>query len=661
MYSGAELPVRNHELHYRPMPHETALIATIATGFGVALLLGLLAARLKLPPIVGYLVAGIIVGPFTPGFVADGAVASQAAELGVVLLMFGVGLHFSLRDLMAVRAVVLPGALLQIAVTGSVAMALGRLWGLSWGGALVLGVSLAVASTVVVLKGLEARDRLDSPEGRVAVGWLVVEDLAMVIVLVLLPAVAPLLGGVVPTGGGATTMDLGSSIALAIGKVVAFGTLMFAVGRRVVPWLLEHVARLGSRELFTLTVLSIALGVGTIASQLFGVSFALGAFFAGAVVSESELSHRAAADALPLQDAFAVLFFVSVGMLFDPRVIVAHPVQVLALLGVIVLGKLGVSYTILRLLGQSSRTALTLGGSLAQIGEFSFILTALGVALGLLSRDTQALVVAGALISITVNQPLSAWLRRMLLRPERESIPESAEGRPAGPVSGAISVGGQGAGRRLGDVPGAVDPFDFGALAGHVILVGYGRVGTTVTEALDRAGVPYVVVEEQERIVAGLRRRGERAVSGDATRQEVLNRAGIDGARLIVVTAPEPIRARRVVEVARGLNRGIAVAVRTHSATEQAFFEELLHAPGGIGRAVYAEREVALSLAHYTLLAIGRSDDEADFLIDSMRGRGTSPTETFAALHTRELEAILAVERRRPQSTTGSEVDGDTV
>jgi CPA2 family monovalent cation:H+ antiporter-2 len=550
-----------------------------------------------------------------PDSVSIGHVASEASELGVVLLMFGVGLHFSLRDLMEVRKTVVPGALLQIAVTGTLGTMLGRAWGLTPGGALTLGLSLSVASTVVVLKGLEARDRLDSQEGRLAAGWLVVEDLAMVAVLVLLPAAAPALGGTV-SGETSSAAGMALSLVLAIGKVVAFLVLMFAGGRRAVPWLLEHVARLGSRELFTLTVLAIALGVGTIASQLFGMSFALGAFVAGAVVSESELSHRAAADALPLQDAFAVLFFVSVGLLFDHRVLVDHPGQVLAVVGVIVVEKLVVSFLVLRLLAQPGRSAVTLASSLAQIGEFSFILVALGVSLGLLGRETQALVVAGSIVSITLNQPLGAWLGRMFTRLEREP--------------------------RLPTLELPAVEHEFGGLTGHVVLVGYGRVGTTVTEALDRAGIIHVVVEEQPRVVAGLRLRGEHAVSGDATRAEVLERAGVRGARLIVVTAPEPIRARRIVEVARRMNPGIAIAVRTHSASEQAYFESLLHQPGVIGRAVYAEREVALSLAHFTLLAVGRTDDEADLLIDSLRGRATQPTETFAAMQTRELEAVLS-------------------
>ena len=598
------------------MPHGTTLIATIALAFAVALLFGIIAARLRLPPIVGYLLAGVAIGASAPALVAaDGGVAQQASEMGVVLLMFGVGLHFSLRDLMEVRGIVVPGALLQIAITGTVGTILGRFWGLSVGGAMLLGLSLAVASTVVVLKGLEARDRLDSPEGRIAVGWLVVEDLSMVLVLVLLPAVAAPLGGTPLAGHSLAAGGLARSIALAIGNVVAFLLLMVVAGRRVVPWLLAHVARLGSRELFTLTVLAIALGVGTIASQLFGMSFALGAFVAGAVVSESELSHRAAADALPLQDAFAVLFFVSVGLLFDPHVLVERPGQVLTVLGVVMLCKFVASFAVLRLLGESGRLAITIAGSLAQIGEFSFILMALGASLGLLDRDTHALVVGAALLSITVNQPLQGWLQRMLAR-YAPGIPE------------ALTEG---------------DAFDFGAVSDHVILVGYGRVGTTITEALDRAGVLHIVVEEQPRVVAGLRLRGERAIAGDATRADVLQRAGVAGARLIVVTAPEPIRARRIVEVARQQNPRIAVAVRTHSATEQAFFEQLLHAPGVHGRAVYAEREVALSLAHYTLVAVGRSDDEADALIDAMRGRATMPTETFAAMRTREFRAAMGI------------------
>lgn len=627
------------------MPPHPAVIATVATSLGIAFLFGLAAARLRLPPIVGYLLAGVAVGPFTPGYVVDSGIISQAAELGVILLMFGVGLHFSFRDLMAVRRVVVPGALLQMLFTGSVGAGIGRAFGLGWGGALTLGISLAVASTVVLLKGLEAQDRLDSPVGRLAVGWLVVEDLAMVVMLVLLPAVAPMLGGTAHSGAAVSSAAIAGVVAIALGKVAAFTALMFVVGRRAVPWLLEHVARVGSRELFTLAVLATALGIATLAAEVFGVSFALGAFFAGAVVSESELSHRAATDALPLQDAFAVLFFLSVGMLFNPLVVVHSPLQVLTLVAVIVVGKATASFMLMRVLGQPARSALIIGGSLAQIGEFSFIIAGLGVTLGLFTRDTQALVVAAAIIAITVNQPLLAGVSFVLARADERKRQLTMQTDEPGrdPLDVPLTA-------RATRAPMAEmdDPFDFSRFRDHVVVVGHGRVGTTVTDALQRTSARYVIVEEQERVVAGLRTRGERAVFGDATRSGVQERAGIEHARLIVVTAPEPIRARRVVEVAREMNPQIAVAVRTHSATEQAFFEEFVRAGGGTGRAIYAEREAALSLAHYTLQALGRTDDEADVVVDAMRNSRIAPTETFAALQTTEFQAMMAPDPNHP-------------
>lgn len=637
------------------------MIATVAISLGIAFLFGLAAARLRLPPIVGYLLAGIAVGPFTPGYVVDSGIISQAAEMGVILLMFGVGLHFSLRDLVASRGVVVPGALAQLLFTGSVGTTIGRLWGLSWGGAIVLGISVAVASTVVLLKGLEAQDRLDSPDGQLAVGWLVVEDLAMVLVLVLLPALAPMIGG--NTDGAPVTglAPLMTALGTALAKVAAFAVLMVVVGRRAVPWLLEHVARLGSRELFTLAVLATALGIAVLAAEVFGVSYALGAFFAGAVVSESELSHRAATDALPLQDAFAVLFFLSVGILFNPLVVMQAPLQVLALVVLIVCGKFLASFVLLKVLRQSNRTALTIGASLSQIGEFSFIVAGMGVTLGLIPRDMQALVVAAALISITVNQPLLAWVKVLLTRNDdrvaRESMVFTTEYRTGDPVPANTATVTSRAAQASADV--VEDPFDFSRFHDHVVVVGYGRVGTTITEALQRDAARYVVVDEQERVVAGLRARGERAVYGDATRAEVLHRAGIDQARLIVVTAPEPIRARRIVEVAREINPQVAVAVRTHSAAEQAFFEEMVHAGGATGRAVYAEREAALSLAHFTLQALGRTDDEADMVIDSLRHVKIQPTETFAALHTREFRAMMASDPNHPAAR--EPVSGDRV
>lgn len=575
-----------------------------------------------MPPLVGYLVAGIAVAPFAPAYVAESGFTTQAAELGVVLLMFGVGLHFSLSDLAAVRRVVVPGAIVQTVVTGLFVALLGHGWGWSWGSSLVMGLALGVASTVVLLKGLEQRDSLDSPEGRLGVGWLVVEDLTMVVALVLLPAVAPALRGAAidSASDAAGTAALALPVAIAMGKIALFVALMVFVGRRVVPWLLERVARVGSRELFTLAVLGTALGVGAVAAQFFGVSFALGAFFAGAVISESEVSQRAAAEALPMRDTFAVIFFVSVGMLFDPTVLVRDTARVLALVAVILLWKSALAFTLLRILKQPRRTSLVVAAALGQIGEFSFVVAALGVSLGLFSREQQGLVIAAALIAITVNGPIVSAATRIARRPRNQEV----------------------ALRRAVDAePGTPRP----PLVGHVVLIGHGRVGTTVAEALTRAGQRYVVVEEQERIIGGLRKRGERAIMGDATRAEVLERADVASARLLVVTAPEPFRARRIVEVAREANPAIAVAVRTHSAAEQVFFEQYLAAPGAGGRAVYSEREAALSLAHYALQTLGSTDDEADVVIDAMRGVGTSPTEMFTSLPTKEYEALARMPR----------------
>jgi CPA2 family monovalent cation:H+ antiporter-2 len=391
------------------MPHETEIVVTVAAGLGLAFLFGFAAARLRLSPIVGYLLAGVALSPFTPGYVGDMAIAGQLAEIGVILLMFGVGLHFSVQDLLAVRRVALPGAAAQIAVATGLGAAAARFWGWSWGAGLVFGLTLSVASTVVLLRALEQRDMLQSDDGRIAVGWLIVEDLATVLVLVLLPAVAATLGADAAT---ASWGSLAGRIALTLGKVAIFVVAMHVVGRRAVPWLLQRVARLGSKELFTLAVLAIALGIAVGAASLFGVSFALGAFFAGTVISESELSQRAAEEALPFRDAFAVLFFVSVGMLFDPAVLVREPLRVLVVLAIVIVGKSIAAFGIVRSFGRPASTALTISASLAQIGEFSFILAALGVSLKLLPAEAQSLVVAGALISITVHPLVFGWAAR---------------------------------------------------------------------------------------------------------------------------------------------------------------------------------------------------------------------------------------------------------
>lgn len=385
------------------MHHDVPLIATIAVSFGFAAILGYLADRLQLPPLVGYLLAGILMGPITPGFVADTGLASQLAEIGVILLMFGVGLHFSARDLLAVRGVAIPGAIAQILVATLLGVGLAEWWGWSLGAGIVFGLSLSVASTVVLLKALEERNLVNAASGRVAVGWLIVEDLAMVLALVLLPALAELLGGHAPSGAHGAAMPLPLTIALTLLQVGAFAAMAIFLGPKVVPWLLIRVARTGSRELFTLTVLALALGIAFGSAQIFGVSFALGAFFAGVVMSESSLSHRAAADSLPLQNAFSVLFFVSVGMLFDPSIIVRQPLGVLSALLLIIVGKGVISFVVVTLLRYPIGMGLTVAGGLAQIGEFSFILAGLGVTLGLLPTDGQDIILASAIISITLN------------------------------------------------------------------------------------------------------------------------------------------------------------------------------------------------------------------------------------------------------------------
>ena len=559
------------------MPHQTELIATIAAGLGLAFLFGLLAVRLRLPPIVGYLLAGVAVGPYSPGFVADVSLAQQLAEIGVILLMFGVGIHFSLDDLMSVRRIALPGAAVQIAVATLLGAGMAHLWGRPWGAGLVFGLCLSVASTVVLLRALEDRGLVDSSDGRIAVGWLVVEDLFTVLVLVLLPAVSVYLGGKPLAGADpGSGAGLAATIAITLGKVAGFVVLMVVVGRRAVPWVLERVARLGSRELFTLSVLAVAVGIAVGAASLFGVSFALGAFFAGVVVNGSDLSHEAAADALPLQDAFSVLFFVAVGMLFDPASLVQHPLEVLTVLLIIMIGKSLAALGIVLLFGYPLHTALVISASLAQIGEFSFILAALGLSLGLLPPEGQSLIVAGALLSISLN-PLAFEAAARLSR--------WAQARPR--VLAALERG-------TPDQPLAAT--EDATFRDHVILVGYGRVGGTIGEALARSGVAYVVIEQSRELFESLRDRGVPAIYGNATRRVVLQMARPERARLIIVTAPDPFQARAVVEQARRLNPSIAIVVRTHSEEERAYLER-----AGVTLAVMGERELARTMARYAL------------------------------------------------------------
>ncbi len=523
------------------MPHDVSLITTLAAAFGVALLFGFVAARLKLPALVGYLLAGIAIGPATPGFVADVAIAGQLAEIGVMLLMFGVGLHFSVDDLLAVKKIALPGALVQMAAATALGGGVAWAWGWPLGAALVFGLALSVASTVVLLKALESRGVLESMNGRIAVGWLIVEDLAMVLVLVLLPALAPLLGGAGASAGG-------DSLALTLGRTLlqvgAFIALMLAVGRRFFPWLLWQVARTGSRELFTLGVIAAAVTIAYGSAALFGVSFALGAFFAGMVLRESEFSHQAAHESLPLRDAFAVLFFVSVGMLFDPRVLLDQPLQVLGVVAIIVVGKTFAAFAVVLAFGYPLSTALTVSASLAQIGEFSFILCALGVALGLLPPEGQSLVLAGALISMAVNpflfrsvEPLQRWVR------ERSAIARRLDARDD----------------PLAELPAATDER---FLARQVVLVGHGRIGRRIAMALYARGVACIVVDQNRERVEALREAGHAAVSGDAAEPATLVQAHVANAHLLVITTPAAIDLRPMIETARTLNPAIGIVVR---------------------------------------------------------------------------------------------------
>ncbi|KQP34503.1 sodium:proton antiporter [Methylobacterium sp. Leaf469] len=577
------------------MPHATELIAIIALGLVLAFVCGMLAQRLRLPPLVGYLLAGVLVGPYTPGFVGNSALAGQLAEIGVILLMFGVGLHFSIKDLMAVRTIALPGAIVQIAAATAMGGGLAWAWGWGVGAGLVFGLALSVASTVVLLRALEERRLLDSDKGRIAVGWLIVEDLAMVLALVLLPALAPSLGG--EGAGGAHHVGDGNiwlTLGLTLAKVAVFAVVMLVGGRRVVPWLLDQAARTGSRELFTLAVLALALGIAFGSAELFGVSFALGAFFAGMVLAESDLSHQAAADSLPLQDAFAVLFFVSVGMLFDPGILIREPLSVLAVLGVILVGKSAAAVAIVLAFKHPLGTALTIAASLAQIGEFSFILVSLGLSLKLLPTEGRDLILGGAILSITLNPlffALTDWVGRSVAA--RPKLAARFERRGVD----ALAVSLETASRR-----------------GHAIVVGYGRVGSTIGKALKAWDLPYIVVDRDRRRVLDLRKDGIEAVFGDATAPGILHAADIEAARIIVIATPEPHTARRLVELAREMSPGIDTLVRTHSDTERRHFEER-----GVGLVLMAERELAFGMTLYALRSLGLKEGEARIFVDSTR------------------------------------------
>lgn len=559
------------------MPHDVELIILLAVGFGLALLFGYIAARLRLPPLIGYLVAGILISPNTPGVVGDIHLANQLAELGVMFLMFGVGMHFSLNDLMQVKRIALPGAILQITVATLLGIGVSMMWGWSFGSALVFGLSLSCASTVVLLKALGDRSLLDSVNGKIAVGWLLVEDLVMVLVLVLLPATAVLLGGQA-LAGSAADENIWLTLGITLLKVTGFIAFMLIVGKRLVPWIMQVVARLGSRELFTLTVVAAAVSIAFGAYKVFGVSMALGAFFAGMVVKESDFSHRAEEETLPLREIFSILFFVSVGMLFDPRILLEEPLHVLAVVGIIMIGKTIAAMALVLFFRYPINTALTVGASLAQIGEFSFILATLGVSLQLLSLEGQNLILAGALISITLNtflfsaiEPVQRWIR------ERSHLARLLE--------------------RSGD-PLAMLPDEVSQdyLRDQVVIIGHGEVGRRITKNLMAENIKVVIAEENREIVENLREKGIAAVSGVATEPGVLIQAHIQHARLLVISPMDIIDIHKIVDIATTLNPQIQVLICAESKEEAEVIRR-----DNIGEVYFAKEEMAKNMSNHIL------------------------------------------------------------
>ena len=551
------------------MPHSSPLITTVVAALSLAWVLGVLAQRLRLPPIFGYLLAGIAIGPFTPGFVADPDLAGQLAELGVILLMFGVGLHFSLQDLLAVRWIAIPGAVAQIASATLMGAALAIWFGWEPAAALIFGLALSVASTVVLLRALQERRLVQTERGRIAVGWLVVEDIVMVLTLVLLPALAGLLGA-----GGASQMGFAGiveTLGVTVAKLAAFVAMMLIVGKRLIPWILHYVAYTGSRELFRLSVFVLALGTAFIAAALFDVSFALGAFFAGMMLSESELSHQAAQETLPLRDAFAVLFFVSVGMLFNPSVLVEEPLAILATVAIILIGKSVAAYGIMRLAGYSGTTALTISVSLAQIGEFSFILANLGVGLQLLPEAGRDLILGGAIVSILVNPLLFAALDRFHGRADRTGTDESAP-----------SDSGE-------DTPR--EPIQPTGLMDHVVLVGHGRVGGHISSVLRQAHMPLLIIEDKQDMIASVDGDDVVAMAGNAAAPELISAANLTKARGLLVAVADAFEGGQIVQQARAINPSLLIVARAHSDAEADHL--MMH---GATLAVRAEHETAKAM-----------------------------------------------------------------
>ena len=530
------------------MPHVPPLVSTIAIGLVLAFAFGVAAQRLKLPPLVGYLLAGIAVGPFTPGPVADQNIANQLAEVGVILLMFGVGLHFSLKDLLSVRAIAVPGALAQGLVATPLGMALGWLLGWPLGAGIIFGIALSVASTVVLLRVLQERRLLETERGRITVGWLIVQDIAMVLVLVLLPGLADLFHGAETAPEMA---EVARSVGMVLGKFALFIAVMLVVGKKVIPAILHYVAHTGSRELFRLAVLSIALGVAYAAAELFGISLALGAFFAGMMLSESQLSQQAATESLPLRDAFAVLFFVSVGMLFGPAILVDAPLALLATVLIIMVGKSAVAYTVVRLFKHSRSAALMITASLAQIGEFSFILANRSLQLGMLPVEGRDLILGGAIISILLNPLLFAVLDIYAARREKVLAEQAAADQAAAEEAAPMR-----------------EPIRPTSLEDHVVLVGHGRVGSYISSALKQRNVKLFVIEDDEDGVAALNARGIDAIEGNAADSAVLQAGNLPEARCLLVAIADAFEGGQVVQQAHAINPKLPIIARAHSEEE---------------------------------------------------------------------------------------------
>ncbi len=586
--------------------HHGPLIAIIVMGLGLAFVFGALAQKFRVSPLVGYLLAGVAVGPFTPGFVADQNLANDLAEIGVILLMFGVGLHFSLKDLLSVKAIAVPGALVQIAAATLLGLGLALLLGWTVIAGLVFGLALSVASTVVLLRALQERRIVQTEKGKIAVGWLIVEDLAMVLALVMIPAVADVLNGGTgaASGGGplATRFDLGlwGVLGLTLAKVTAFVAFMLIVGRRLIPWILHWVAHTGSRELFRLAVLAIALGVAYLAASLFGVSFALGAFFAGMILSESPLSHRAAEESLPLRDAFAVLFFVSVGMLFDPGIVLRAPFALIATIAIILFGKSLAAWLIVRAFGKPDQVALTISASLAQIGEFSFILAGLGVSLKLLPEQGRDLILAGAIFSIVLNPLMFKLVDRFAPPDAVPAKPKPAESKPAeaAPVPQPEAPA---ATPEPEPAPAPERDIAPTALSDHIVVVGYGRVGSLLGAGLSAMGEKLLVIEDQDDGVAAARRDGAEVLVGNAADPEVLAAAGLARAKRLFVAIPGSFEAGQVCEQARKQNPDLPIIARAHSLAEVEHLKSC-----GASRTIMGEAEIARAM----LALCGRKGEE---------------------------------------------------